>query len=138
MRLMHDSHPFLRYLASAVVSVLANLAAQEATVRAAPLAPLMVSITVGTLVGFFVKYAVDKTWTFRERYTTPIAEARRIGLSGLLSVLTTLIFWAFELGFHAIWQTDLAKYMGAVLGLGIGYVIKYALDRRLVFPERTV
>lgn len=138
LKFMSNSHPIARYAATAVLSVLANLVAQEMTVRGAPDARLMLSIVVGTLVGFLIKYIVDKTWTFRERYTTPLGEAQRITLSGLFSVLTTLIFWAFELGFYAIWQTDFAKYLGAVLGLSIGYVLKFWLDRRHVFKESTV
>lgn len=138
MHALHGAHPFLRYVLAAVVSILANLLTQEATSQAFPLQPLMVAIVAGTLVGFGVKHVCDKLWTFREGYTTPLGEARRITLSGLFSVMTTLIFWGFELGFYAIWQTDTAKYSGAVLGLTIGYVIKYALDRRHVFRESTV
>lgn len=137
-RVLSEGHPFARYAATAVLSVLANLIAQEVTTREMPHAHLMLSIVVGTLVGFFIKYVVDKTWTFRERYTTPLGEAQRITLSGLFSVLTTLIFWAFELGFYAIWQTDFAKYLGAVLGLSIGYILKFWLDRHHVFKESTV
>ena len=133
-----ESHPIARYAVTAVLSVLANLLAQEATVQGLPAAHLMVSIIVGTLVGFVMKYVIDKTWTFREAYTSPRGEAQRISLSGLFSVATTLIFWAFELGFHALWQTDFAKYLGAVIGLSIGYVIKFWLDRRHEFREATV
>ncbi|SLN65184.1 GtrA-like protein [Roseivivax jejudonensis] len=135
---LRDAHPFVRYAAAAAICVATNLAAQEAVVQAAPGAPLMVSIVIGTGVGFLVKHVIDKTWTFREPYITPAAEARRITLSGLFSVLTTVIFWGFELGFYVIWGTDAAKYTGAVLGLGIGYVVKYMLDRRMVFREATV
>lgn len=135
---LSEGHPIARYAATAVLSVCANLLAQEVAVRGMPAAHLMVSIVIGTLVGFFVKYVIDKTWTFREAYTTAGGEAQRITLSGLFSVATTLIFWAFELGFYAIWQTDLAKYLGAVLGLSIGYIVKFWLDRRHVFREATV
>ena len=138
LKTLSEGHPVARYAVTAVMSVLANLLAQEATVQALPAAHLMVSIVVGTLVGFFMKYGVDKTWTFREAYTSPSGEAQRIVLSGLFSVATTLIFWTFELGFHAIWQTDFAKYVGAVIGLVIGYVLKFWLDRRHVFREATV
>lgn len=138
LRVLSEGHPVARYAATAVLSVLANLVAQEATIRGLPDAHLMVSILVGTLVGFFVKYLFDKTWTFREPYTTPLGEAQRVTLSGVFSVLTTLIFWAFELGFYAIWQTDFAKYSGAVLGLSIGYFLKFWLDRRHVFRESNV
>lgn len=138
MRLVSDRHPFVRYAISAVVSVVANLVAQQITVVGLPAAPLMVSILIGTIAGFAVKYVIDKIWTFREAYTSPAAEAHRITLSGLFSVLTTLIFWGFELGFYAVWPTDFAKYSGAVLGLSIGYIIKFQLDRRHVFRDATV
>ena len=58
-------------------------------------------------------------------------------LYALFSVVTTLIFWTMEVAFWTIWQTSVAKYTGAALGLSIGYTAKYALDRRYVFrPER--
>ena len=137
-RSVSDGHPFVRYVISALVSVTANLLAQQVTVLGLPAAPLMVSIVVGTGFGFVVKYGIDKTWTFREAYTTHTEETQRITLSGLFSVLTTMIFWAFELGVYASWQTDFAKYTGAILGLGIGYTVKFWLDRRHVFRDATV
>lgn len=136
--MLTDASPLLRYVVAAVLSVIANLLAQEATVRGLPPAPLMVSIVMGTGVGFLVKHVIDKRWTFRESYTTHRGEIQRVTLSALFAVLTTMIFWSFELSFHALWQTDLAKYTGAVLGLSIGYLIKFRLDRRLVFREATV
>lgn len=128
----------LRYAISAAVSVVANLGAQEAVVRGLPFAPLMLSIITGTIVGFLVKYVIDKSWTFREKYTNGILETQKIFLSGVFSVATTLIFWAFELAFLAIWQTDFAKYTGATIGLTIGYFIKFLLDRSYVFKQRTI
>lgn len=124
-----------RYLISAVISVGANLLAQEAVVQAVPPAPLMLSIIFGTGVGFLVKYVIDKTWTFRARYTDYATEARRMSLSAVFSVLTTIIFWTFEVLFFAIWGTAFAKYSGAVLGLAIGYFVKFLLDRKHVFKE---
>ena len=38
-------------------------------------------------------------------------------------------------GSNADWKTDLMREVGAVLGLAVGYVIKYTLDRRFVFRE---
>ena len=136
MTLWSERRALPKYFFSAAISVIANLLAQEATVQAAPGAPVMVSIVVGTLFGFFVKYLMDKTWTFRDSYTTHSAESRKIVLSGLFSVVTTIIFWTFELSFLAIWQTDLAKYTGATLGLTIGYFVKFLFDRTYVFKER--
>jgi putative flippase GtrA len=127
---------FLRYILFAVVSTIANLGTQELVVRTAPVAELALSILAGTAVGFAVKYVLDKKWIFYDAYTTRANEARKIGLYGLFSVATTLIFWGFEVAFWTIWRTDLAKYSGAVLGLAIGYAAKYGLDRAFVFKDR--
>ena len=127
----------VRYVLFAVVATLANLAAQEAVVRLAPGAPLALSIAAGTIVGFAVKYVLDKKWIFYDPFTSHRDEARKISLYGLFSVITTLVFWGFEVTFWTIWRTDVAKYAGAVLGLAIGYTAKYMLDQAFVFRERS-
>jgi putative flippase GtrA len=50
-----------------------------------------------------------------------------------MGVVTTAIFWVAETAFWLTWGTDLAREAGAVIGLSIGYVTKYLLDRRYVF-----
>ena len=127
----------VRYILFAVLATLTNLAAQEAVVRLAPLAPLALSIAAGTLVGFAVKYVLDKRWIFYDPFTSHREEARKISLYGLFSVATTLVFWGFEVTFWTIWRTDAAKYTGAVLGLAIGYAAKFVLDQTFVFRERS-
>ncbi len=52
-----------------------------------------------------------------------------------MGVVTTAIFWSTETAFWVIWHTDLARETGAVLGLAVGYVVKYRLDRRFVFTD---
>ncbi|MCL1962124.1 MAG: GtrA family protein [Desulfovibrionaceae bacterium] len=49
---------------------------------------------------------------------------------------TTVIFWGFEFGFHAPFGTRWMRYLGGVIGLAIGYVAKYGLDKRFVFRDR--
>ena len=127
---------FVRYVVFAVVATLANLATQEVVIRLAPVAPLALSILAGTAAGFALKYVLDKKWVFDDRYAGHREELQKVTLYGAFSVLTTLVFWGFEIAFWAIWRTDLAKYTGAVLGLAIGYAAKFALDRTFVFKER--
>ena len=129
---------FARYVIFAVLATLANLAAQEVVMRLAPVAPLALSILAGTVAGFVLKYVLDKKWVFDDRYGGHREELQKVTLYGAFSVLTTLIFWGFEVAFWTIWRTDLAKYTGAVLGLAIGYAAKFALDRAFVFKERRV
>jgi putative flippase GtrA len=128
---------FVRYLLFAVLATLANLATQELVVRISPVAPLSASILAGTVAGFALKYALDKRWVFYDGYAGHREEMQKITLYGLFSVLTTLVFWGFEVTFWVVWQTDVAKYTGAVLGLAIGYAAKFLLDRAYVFGERS-
>ncbi|GGF79035.1 hypothetical protein GCM10011402_34600 [Paracoccus acridae] len=123
----------VRYILFAVVSTLVNFGTQELVIGIAPISPLVLSILAGTAAGFAIKYVLDKRWIFHDGYTTPASEVRKVTLYALFSVLTTMVFWGFEITFWMIWETDLAKYTGGAIGLAIGYMAKFALDRRFVF-----
>jgi putative flippase GtrA len=122
---------FLLYVVFAGVATVANLAAQELFLRMS--GSLAVAILAGTAAGFATKYVLDKKWVFSDRYTTHRQELRKVTLYGAFSVVTTLVFWLFEVAFWMAWRTDFAKYTGAVLGLAVGYAIKFVLDRTFVF-----
>jgi putative flippase GtrA len=51
----------------------------------------------------------------------------------VIGLVTTAIFWVTETVFWMIWGTDGARELGAILGLSVGYITKYLLDRRYVF-----
>lgn len=123
----------VRYILFAVVSTLVNFGTQELVIGITPIAPLVLSILAGTAAGFAIKYVLDKRWIFYDGYTTPASEVRKVTLYALFSVVTTMVFWGFEITFWMIWQTDFAKYTGGAIGLAIGYMAKFALDRRFVF-----
>ncbi len=55
-----------------------------------------------------------------------------------MGVVTTLIFWGFEMAFHLAFGTDGMRYLGGVIALLSGYVIKYRLDKRFVFGPSAV
>ncbi|WP_435170244.1 GtrA family protein [Falsirhodobacter sp. 1013] len=122
-----------RYVFFAVISTLVNFGTQELTIGLTPVAPLALSIFAGTLAGFAVKYVLDKRWIFYDGYTTHAGEARKVALYGVFSIFTTLVFWGFEITFWTVWQTDIAKYTGGAIGLALGYMAKFTLDRRFVF-----
>jgi putative flippase GtrA len=123
----------IRYAAFGAISTIANIGTQALAFRLAPVAPLTLSMIAGTVLGFVVKYVLDKHWIFFDGFTSYGHEARKIVLYGLFGVAMTVVFWGTELGFLAIWQTSFAKYVGAVVGLAIGYTAKYLLDARFVF-----
>lgn len=137
----------LRYAAFAVLATLANLGTQR-LVLAAEAAPsgaatataggFALAVLAGTAVGLVVKYLLDKRWIFADRSTGLGAHAGRFSLYTLTGVGTTLLFWATETAFWLAWQTELAREAGAVLGLALGYTLKYRLDRRFVFRPAAV
>lgn len=124
----------LRYTGFAVLAVLANLAVQRGVLALMP-APrgLVPALAAGTVAGLVLKYLLDKRWVFADRATGLAAHGRRFGRYTGTGVLTTAIFWGSESGAYALWGSDLAREGGAVVGLALGYVLKYRLDRRFVF-----
>jgi putative flippase GtrA len=130
----------IRYAAFAVIATLANLGAQRVVLALLDMrGELAAAIFVGTGVGLVVKYVLDKKWIFYDSSSGVAAHGKRFSLYTAMGVVTTAIFWGFETAFWLIWRTDGMRELGAVIGLAIGYVIKYELDRRFVFTavERT-
>jgi putative flippase GtrA len=131
----------LRYAAFAVLATLANLAAQRLVLRiGGEMLPAMgdgmllsAAIVAGTGVGLVIKYVLDKRWIFADSETGLKAHGRKFSLYTAMGLVTTAIFWGFETAAWWIWQSDLAREAGAIIGLAIGYVVKYRLDRRFVF-----
>ncbi|MFT5489065.1 MAG: putative flippase GtrA [Paracoccaceae bacterium] len=124
----------VRYASFAVLSILANLATQRAVLLIMqPAEGFILAVGAGTVVGLLIKYQLDKRWIFHDMSTGLSAHGRKFTLYATMGIFTTLIFWGTETAFWVFWKTDLMREVGAVLGLTIGYVIKYLLDRRYVF-----
>ena len=126
----------LRYAGFAVVATVANLGAQRLVLAGAdPVtnARFVLAMGVGTAVGLVVKYLLDKRWIFYDATTGARAQGAQFALYTAMGLVTTAIFWVTESVFWLVWGTDTAREIGAVLGLSVGYVTKYLLDRRYVF-----
>lgn len=124
------------YSTFAAIAIAANIGAQWAVISiySGP-SPIVLSMVVGTGVGLVLKYLLDKAYVFRYRASSGAAEATTFLLYSLMGLLTTAIFWGVELAFHLIFETDAMRYVGGVLGLALGYWIKYRLDARFVFAR---
>lgn len=128
----------LRYAAFAVIATIANLATQRLVLISGQSASyFIVAVATGTSVGLVVKYVLDKRWIFFDRETGVKNHSRKFTLYTVMGLVTTAIFWGMETLFWVVWQTTAMRELGAAIGLGIGYVVKYQLDRRFVFPDRT-
>lgn len=95
------------------------------------------ALVIGTGVGLVVKYVLDKRWIFDDRSTGLANHSRKFSLYALMGVFTTALFWGAETVAWLVWHTHAAREIGALVGLGIGYVVKYWLDRRFVFQPST-
>ena len=126
-----------RYVLFAAFATLANLGAQRLVLPRDPDGlRYALAVGTGTLVGLVVKYLLDKRWIFSDPDTGLRAHSRKFTLYTMMGVLTTAIFWGSETAFWLIWGNDTMRELGAVLGLTIGYKVKYQLDRRFVFTSR--
>ena len=126
-----------RYIAFAVVATVANLGAQRLvlTLGEGPW-HFAAAVLAGTAVGLVVKYILDKRWIFHDTTRGARATGRQFGLYTAMGLVTTAIFWATETAFWLAFGTHTAREVGAVLGLAVGYWVKYRLDRAYVFTPR--
>lgn len=127
----------VKYTLFAIVSTLFNLLFQFLSFKVySGFASLYIAMAIGTLAGLVVKYILDKKYIFYHKTTGKEDDAKKFLLYSLMGVFTTIIFWGMEIGFDLIFKSDYSKYIGAIIGLSIGYIIKYFLDKRFVFIHK--
>lgn len=126
----------MRYACFAVIATIANLAVQRLVLTGGNSTLMFMSaVAAGTIVGLVIKYVLDKRWIFMDTATGAAAHGKKFGLYTVMGIVTTVIFWGTETAFWFVWQTDLMRETGAVIGLAVGYIVKYNLDRRFVFTD---
>jgi putative flippase GtrA len=124
----------LKYAIFAFVATAANIGAQDLVVRIYSGAfDIMASVIAGTAVGLVVKYVLDKRYIFRFHTRSAAHDTQTFALYTLMGLATTGVFWGFEFGFHHLFESREMRYLGGVIGLAIGYLTKYHLDKRYVF-----
>lgn len=118
----------------AILATFINIGTQDLVVRlySGPLG-IYIAVLFGTLTGLLVKYTLDKQYIFQYQTHSLSHNTRTFIFYSMMGLMTTLIFWAFEFGFGFFFHTKMMRYLGAILGLAIGYVIKYNLDKAYVF-----
>jgi putative flippase GtrA len=97
---------------------------------------IYISLFCGTVAGLVVKYLLDKRFIFYYRAVSPGDEAVKVFLYLMMSGFATAVFWAVEISFDALFEFTAARYVGAAVGLTLGYSLKYELDRRFVFISK--
>ena len=124
----------IRYAAFAVIATFVNLVVQRLVLEGTE-GWYVSALMAGTAVGLVLKFLLDKRWIFFDDGRKFRDETRKFGLYTLTGVGTTAIFWGSETLFWLIGESQRMREIGAVLGLTVGYVIKYKLDYRFVFKK---
>lgn len=118
----------------ALIATAANIGTQEFFIRIyTGVFHIPASIFLGTGAGLVVKYILDKHYIFHFQARSVAHDTQTFVLYTAMGLTTTVIFWGFEFSFNHIFETKEMRYLGAVIGLAIGYLIKYQLDKRYVF-----
>ncbi|WP_321311679.1 GtrA family protein [Halarcobacter sp.] len=126
----------IRYVLFAFFSTLVNLLFQYISFYFYDGAfSLYIAMFVGTLSGLILKYILDKKFIFYHKPKNKKDDGKKFLLYSLMGVFTTFIFWGFEILFDFFFEDENAKYIGAIIGLSIGYVVKYFLDKKFVFKD---
>jgi putative flippase GtrA len=122
------------YTLFAVFSTVINIGSQMASTWAytGPLA-VEVSILIGTAAGLPLRYMLEKRYIFAFQSNSIKHDGQLFVLYSFMGVFTTFIFWGVEYAFYLIFATDMMRYLGGVIGLAIGFYVKYQLDKRFVF-----
>ncbi len=127
------------YIFFAVIATLMNILGQEISLYLWDgYFSISLSIFMGTAVGLVAKYILDKKYIFEYQPSSAREDGKIFFIYSLMGLITTLIFWIFELGFEYIFHDKYWRYLGAILGLSIGYYIKFHLDKRYVFNMSTI
>lgn len=125
------------YSLFAFIAMIVNFLVQELTLTIYLGAyRLWLSIFLGTIAGLIIKFFLDKHYIFKYLVKSHGHNFILFFLYSVMGLITTLIFWGFELSFYYIWGTDVMKYVGGGLGLILGYLSKYFLDKKYVFMSK--
>lgn len=128
----------VRYAGFAGLAICINLLSQNAVLSlfGAFWYGIYLAIAFGNGAGLVFKYIVDKYWVFEDADPSLSQNSRKFALYAAFGVGTTFIFWFVELVFHLMFQSQLMTNIGAIIGLCMGYVIKYNLDKHVTFATR--
>ena len=127
----------ISYTIFALLATIANIGSQDISLRLYEgMYAVMASILVGTAVGLIVKYILDKKFIFQFQIKNAAHDTQIFTLYTLTGICTTAVFWGFEFGFDFLFQSKEMRYTGGIIGLAIGYNVKYQLDKRFVFIMR--
>ncbi|WP_262271828.1 GtrA family protein [Microvirga yunnanensis] len=134
---MNRRTPTLRYAAFAAIATVVNITTQNSVLQLGDASDLLaLAMIVGTIAGLLTKYLLDKLWIFYDQEIGLKSDGWKFSLYTAVGGLTTIISWSAEAASWTIWGTEVMRDVGAFVGLTIGYMVRFQLDKRFVFSDR--
>lgn len=93
----------------------------------------LLQVLAGIAIGFFTKFVLDKFIVFESNNTNIKETAWQFFIYSSLAVITTIIFLLFEFSFKIFFHFYHSEIVGGLIGLVIGYTVKFFLDKKFVF-----
>ncbi len=126
------------YAIFAIIATVANIGAQDMVIHVYHgQFDILASMIVGTGAGIIVKYVLDKRYIFQFRPRNLVHGTWTFVLYTVMGLATTIVFWGFEFVSYHLFESNEMRYLGGVIGLAVGYPMKYQLDKFYVFPKET-
>ncbi len=124
------------YTLFAIVSTIINIGFQMVSIWAYKGSfYIEISILVGTVAGLPLRYILEKRYIFKFMSKNFAHDGKLFIFYTIMAMITTIIFWGTEYVFHVTFDIDLMRYLGGIIGLSIGFYIKYQLDKKYVFVK---
>ena len=126
---------FFKYVLFCVIAIFVNLTSQRIFLELIFLDNYIIALVFGTLTGLISKYILDKNYIFKDFDHSLKNNSKKFAIYSSNGIFTTIIFWGMESLFYFVYSTSSARELGAIIGLSIGYFLKYRLDKKYVFQH---
>lgn len=94
---------------------------------------LYIAMILATGFTLLLKFWLDKKYLFEFKFNKLSNLSKKFSLYSINGIFTTILFWIIETIFYLIFENKIMVLFGAFLGLSIAYVVKYYLDKKIVF-----
>jgi len=124
---------FLKYIIFCIIAIIVNLGTQRIIMELIFINNYFLALLIGTLFGLVIKFILDKKYIFAYSDTSIKNNSLKFSFYSFNGIITTFLFWGTDSIFYFMYKTNFAREFGALIGLSIGYFIKYRLDKKYVF-----
>ena len=131
---MRSTNPLFLYYAFALVAVGLNVLVQHLVfISLTHSHAIFIAMLIGAAVALVAKYFLDRKFVFLK---TSSANRRELFWYALTGGLITIVFFVAEYVIWDAYKTGLARDIGIVVGMLLGYTLKYFIDKHLVFSDK--